>query len=200
MERTTIAKKLAEARTKIGIKKTGTNAFAKYGYYQIDVIYSEAKGVFAELGIMTNIRTDIFAVGEKIYQKFFLDVINTDDMSDKLTFETITEPNGMKGAQACQEAGSTITYMTKYLYGLALMIDDGKSDPDANNDHKDPSPAKKSLTRTEIIAKINEMDSTKKNELMKRYMEVEGKTAPVQPTYFKQTFLNEIAREQGWVS
>lgn len=200
MERRTIASKLAEARTLIGIKKTGTNAFAKYSYYQIDEIYSEAKGIFKDLGIMTVERVEAFSLEGKIYMKFLLDIINTDDMIDKITFEAITEPNGMKGAQPAQEAGSTITYMSKYLYGLALMIDDGKSDPDANNDHKDPSPIKKSLTRTEIINKINELEPTTKNELIKRYMEAEGKTSPVQPTYFKQPFLVEIAKERGWIS
>lgn len=198
--RKTIATKLAEARTKIGIKKTGSNSFAKYGYYQIDVIYSEAKGVFAELGILTNVRTDIFAVGDKIYQKFYLDVINADRLEEKVTFEAITEPNAMKGAQACQEAGSTITYMSKYLYGLALMIDDGKSDPDANNTHTEKTVIKKSLSRTEIQNRIKELTQDEQGDLMKQYMEKEGRTAPIAVTYWKQDFLNEVARDKGWVS
>ncbi|MGL5711626.1 MAG: ERF family protein [Paraclostridium sp.] len=201
MERTvkTIGQRLAEARTMVGIKKTGTNAFAKYSYYQIDEIYSEAKGVFKDLGIMTVERVEPMALEGKIYLKFLLDVINTDDMSDKITFETITEPNAMKGAQACQEAGSTITYMSKYLYGLALMIDDGKSDPDATNDHKGPAP-KKSLTRAEIQAKVKELSKDAQESYMKKLMEREGRTTPLSVTYWKQDFLNEIAKEQGWLS
>ncbi|MGL5713806.1 MAG: ERF family protein [Paraclostridium sp.] len=195
----TIGAKLADARTRVGIKKTGTNAFAKYSYYQIDEIYSEAKGVFKDLGIMTVERVEPMALEGKIYLKFFLDVINTDDMSDKITFETITEPNAMKGAQACQEAGSTITYMSKYLYGLALMIDDGKSDPDAINDHKGPAP-KKSLTRAEIQAKVKELSKDAQESYMKKLMEREGRTTPLSVTYWKQDFLNEIAKEQGWLS
>ncbi|MGL4998137.1 MAG: ERF family protein [Cetobacterium sp.] len=195
----TIAKKLAEARTRIGIKKTGSNSFAKYGYYQIDVIYAEAKGLFQEIGIVTNVRTDIFQVGEKIYQKFFLDVINTDSLDEKITFEAITEPNAMKGAQPCQEAGSTITYMSKYLYGLALMIDDGRSDPDAINDHKTASPKKTSLSRVEIQNKIKELPEEVRSSLMKEYMELEGKTTPVSETYWKQVFLMEVAKRQEWI-
>lgn len=201
MERATmtVGQRLAVARTQIGIKKTGTNAFAKYSYYQIDEIYSEAKGVFKDLGIMTVERVEPLALEGKIYLKFFLDVINTDDMSDKITFETITEPNGMKGAQAAQEAGSTITYMTKYLYGLALMIDDGKSDPDATNTHSETNIVRKSLTRAEIQAKIKELPSDKQNEYMKRLMERDGRTTPLSVTYWKSDFLNDIAKEQGWI-
>lgn len=196
----TIGKKLSLARTLVGIKKTGTNAFAKYSYYQIDEIYSEAKGVFKELGIVTVERNDIFSLEGRIYMKFFLDVINADDMSDKITFETITEPNAMKGAQACQEAGSTITYMTKYLYGLALMIDDGKSDPDANNTHKESEVVKKSLTRAEIQAKIRELTQAKQENYMKELMEKDGRTTPLSVTYWKSDFLNDIAKREGWTS
>ncbi|MGL5715403.1 MAG: ERF family protein [Paraclostridium sp.] len=196
----TIGAKLADARTRVGIKKTGTNAFAKYSYYQIDEIYAEAKGVFKDLGIMTVERVEPMALEGKIYLKFLLDVINTDDMSDKITFETITEPNGMKGAQACQEAGSTITYMSKYLYGLALMIDDGKSDPDAINDHRESSVVKKTLTRAEIQSKVKELSKDAQESYMKKLMEREGRTTPLSVTYWKQDFLNEIAKEQGWLS
>lgn len=195
----TIGKKLAEARIKVGVKKTGTNAFAKYSYYQIDEIYSEAKKVFDELGIVTVERTEAFALEGKIFLKFLLDVINTDDMNDKITFETITEPNTMKGAQPAQEAGSSITYMTKYLYGLALMIDDGKSDPDLNNDHTTDVP-KKTLTRAEMQAKVKELPKTKLDVYMKELMERDGRTTPLSPTYWKQDFLNEVSRREGWIS
>lgn len=195
----TVGQRLAQARTQIGIKKTGTNAFGKYGYYQIDVIYSEAKAVFKELGIMTVERVDVLEIAGKIYQKFFLDVINVEDMSDKITFEAITEPNAMKGAQAAQEAGSTITYMSKYLYGLALMIDDGKSDPDMNNDHKGPAP-KKTLSRAEIQDKIKTLPEEKQLAYGQEYMSKEGKTSLVSVTYWKSDFLNDVAKLEGWVS
>lgn len=202
MERATmtVGQRLAVARTQIGIKKTGTNAFAKYSYYQIDEIYSEAKGVFKDLGIMTVERVEPLALEGKIYLKFFLDVINTDDMSDKITFETITEPNGMKGAQAAQEAGSTITYMTKYLYGLALMIDDGKSDPDATNDHKETSVVKKTLSRQEIQTKVKALPADKQDAYMKELMARDGRTTPLSVTYWKQDFLNDVAKREGWLS
>lgn len=193
----TIAKKLAEARTKIGVKKTGKNAFAKYNYYQIDEIYAEAKSVFNDLGIMTVERSDVFSVEGKIYMKFSLDVINTDDVNDKLTFESITEPNTMKGAQPAQEAGSTITYMTKYLYGLALMIDDGKTDPDLNNDHKDVAP-KKTLSRSEIIERVKNLPEKELSEYVNEYNT--GNVRKVtDPTYWRQDFLNQIAGEKGWI-
>ena len=196
----TVGHKLALARTQVGIKKTGTNAFAKYSYYQIDEIYSEAKGVFKELGLITVERVEPLALEGKIYLKFFLDVINADRMDDKITFETITEPNGMKGAQAAQEAGSTITYMTKYLYGLALMIDDGKSDPDATNDHKETSVVKKTLSRSEIQEKVKAMPKSKQDEYMKELMEKDGRTTPLSIIYWKSDFLNDVAQREGWIN
>lgn len=200
MEKTmNIAGRIAEARTMIGVKKTGTNAFAKYNFYQIDEIYSEAKGIFKDLGIVTVERVEMFALEGKLFKKFLLDVINVDDMSDKLTFEVISEPNSLKGAQAAQEAGSDITYNTKYLYGLVLMLDDGKSDVDATNDHKGPAP-KKSLTRAEIQGKVKELPQSEQETYMKKLMEREGRTTPLSITYWKSDYLNEIAKEQGWLS
>lgn len=195
----TAAKRLAEARKIIGVKKNGTNAFAKYNYYRIEDIYNEAKDILDSVGLATTENSDVFAVEGVLYKKFYLDVINVDDPSDKMTFSAITEPAVLKGAQAPQMAGADITYMTKYLYGLALMLDDSSNDPDATNSHSEDA-VKKSMTRAEMQAKVKELPKNKLDAYMKELMERDGRTTPLSVTYWRQEFLSDVARREGWIS
>lgn len=187
-----LIKKVAEARSIISIGKTGTNKFANFNYYQIDEIYAQAKEVFKDLGIVTIVSSDY--LGDSTI-KFTLDVMS-DDSDGKLSYSVITKLNeGMKGAQPAQEAGATITYATKYLYGLLLMIDDGKSDPDKNNDFGKGSQSKV-LTRTEIQDKVRTLPADKFRMYADEVAAEKGK--PVDLKFWKNDKLLEIAKKEGW--
>lgn len=187
-----LIKKVAEARSIISIGKTGTNKFANFNYYQIDEIYAQAKEVFKDLGLITVIGSDY--LGDSTI-KFALDVMS-DDSDGKLSYSVITKLNeGMKGAQPAQEAGATITYATKYLYGLLLMIDDGKSDPDKNNDFGKGSQSKV-LTRTEIQDRVRTLPADKFRMYADEVAAEKGK--PVDLKFWKNDKLLEIAKKEGW--
>lgn len=187
-----LIKKVAEARSIISIGKTGTNKFANFNYYQIDEIYAQAKEVFKDLGIVTIVSSDY--LGDSTI-KFTLDVMS-DDSDGKLSYSVITKLNeGMKGAQPAQEAGATITYATKYLYGLLLMIDDGKSDPDKNNDFGKGSQSKV-LTRTEIQDRVRALPADKFRIYADEVAAEKGK--PVDLKFWKNDKLLEIAKKEGW--
>lgn len=187
-----LIKKVAEARSIISIGKTGTNKFANFNYYQIDEIYAQAKEVFKDLGIVTIVSSDY--LGDSTI-KFTLDVMS-DDSDGELSYSVITKLNeGMKGAQPAQEAGATITYATKYLYGLLLMIDDGKSDPDKNNDFGKGSQSKV-LTRTEIQDRVRTLPADKFRMYADEVAAEKGK--PVDLKFWKNDKLLEIAKKEGW--
>lgn len=187
-----LIKKVAEARSIISVGKTGTNKFANFNYYQIDEIYAQAKEVFKDLGIVTIVSSDY--LGDSTI-KFTLDVMS-DDSDGKLSYSVITKLNeGMKGAQPAQEAGATITYATKYLYGLLLMIDDGKSDPDKNNDFGKGSQSKV-LTRTEIQDRVRALPADKFRMYADEVAAEKGK--PVDLKFWKNDKLLEIAKKEGW--
>ena len=187
-----LIKKVAEARSIISIGKTGTNKFANFNYYQIDEIYAQAKEVFKDLGIVTIVSSDY--LGDSTI-KFTLDVMS-DDSDGKLSYSVITKLNeGMKGAQPAQEAGATITYATKYLYGLLLMIDDGKSDPDKNNDFGKGSQSKV-LTRTEIQDRVRALPADKFRMYADEVAAEKGK--PVDLKFWKNDKLLEISKKEGW--
>ena len=187
-----LIKKVAEARSIISIGKTGTNKFANFNYYQIDEIYAQAKEVFKDLGLVTIVSSDY--LGDSTI-KFTLDVMS-DDSDGKLSYSVITKLNeGMKGAQPAQEAGATITYATKYLYGLLLMIDDGKSDPDKNNDFGKSSQSKV-LTRTEIQDRVRSLPADKFRMYADEVAAEKGK--PVDLKFWKNDKLLEIAKKEGW--
>lgn len=187
-----LIKKVAEARSIISIGKTGTNKFANFNYYQIDEIYAQAKEVFKDLGIVTIVSSDY--LGDSTI-KFTLDVMS-DDSDGKLSYSVITKLNeGMKGAQPAQEAGATITYATKYLYGLLLMIDDGKSDPDKNNDFGKGSQSKV-LTRTEIQDRVRTLPADKFRMYADEVAAEKGKQVDLK--FWKNDKLLEIAKKEGW--
>lgn len=187
-----LIKKVAEARSIISIGKTGINKFANFNYYQIDEIYAQAKEVFKDLGIVTIVSSDY--LGDSTI-KFTLDVMS-DDSDGKLSYSVITKLNeGMKGAQPAQEAGATITYATKYLYGLLLMIDDGKSDPDKNNDFGKGSQSKV-LTRTEIQDRVRALPADKFRMYADEVAAEKGKLVDLK--FWKNDKLLEIAKKEGW--
>ena len=191
-----LIKKIAEARSIISIGKTGVNKFANFNYYQVDEIYAQAKEVFKDLGLVTVVSSDY--LGDSTI-KFTLEVF-CEDSEKSLSYSVITKLNeGMKGAQPAQEAGAAITYATKYLYGLLLMIDDGKSDPDKNNDFGKSSSNNtynKALTRTEIQEKIKALPADKFRMYADEVAAEKGK--PVDLKFWKNDKLLEIAKKEGW--
>ena len=190
-----LIEKIATARTMISINKTGLNKFSNFSYYQIDEIYAQAKDIFKDLGLITTMNTEV--VGDGLL-KFILTV---SDNEHSLDYSVITELNkGMKGAQPAQEAGATITYMTKYLYGLLLMIDDGKSDPDATNDMEKGSTAtgkSKSLSRSEMQTKIKGLPKDKFDAYYDEVAKENGR--PTDLKYWKNDKLIEICKKENFM-
>ena len=190
--------KLAKVRVDIGITKTGNNAFGKYDFYQIDNIYAKCKQEFLDIGLATFINTKVHEIGGEPMIDYILTVVNTEEPTERENFSLSTRMNSMKGAQDAQETGATTTYMAKYLYGLALFIDDGKSDPDANNKHdKTIDKVKKILSRTEALKKFEGLDPDKQEGYLKDYSKREGKTVSSHK-FIKKYFLDELVITEKW--
>ena len=97
--------------------KSGKNNFAKFSYLQLTDFLPKLNelntkyGLFTQFQIITSYNPD----GVKI-EKAVLKIVDTDDTSKGLVYESETADAIVKGATAIQNLGSLHTYMRRYLY------------------------------------------------------------------------------------
>ena len=107
--------------------KSGKNNFAKFSYLQLTDFLPKLNelntkyGLFTQFQIITSYNPD----GVKI-EKAVLKIVDTDDTSKGLVYESETADAFVKGATAIQNLGSLHTYMRRYLYVEAydLAVED----------------------------------------------------------------------------
>lgn len=125
-------RKLAKARVLLQqkkLKKSGTNKFAGFSYFELADFLPAVNEIFDELGMCATFRIDSAYTEEtdsgQIIEnpaKAFLGIINTDNPDDRIWFSSEIAEAGTKGASPIQQLGSVHTYMRRYLYMEALEI------------------------------------------------------------------------------
>ena len=132
---TTVAKtmnvyqKLLKARAMFlgsDTKKSGKNMHLAFKYFELDDIVPIATKIFEEIGLISiaNFTSDTAT----------MTIVNTDDGEESITFSApfnqiapIVSSSGKQATNEMQALGSSITYMRRYLYMIALDI----CEPDA---------------------------------------------------------------------
>ena len=103
------------------VQKTGKNMHLSFKYFELDDIVPTATRIFAEQGLIgiVNFTTDTAT----------MNIINTDNPEEMISFvapfnqiEPIISSTGAKATNEMQALGSSITYMRRYLYMMALDI------------------------------------------------------------------------------
>lgn len=103
------------------IQKTGKNMHLSFKYFELDDIVPTATRIFAEQGLIgiVNFSTDTGT----------MNIVNTENPDEMISFvapfnqiEPIVSNTGAKATNEMQALGSSITYMRRYLYMLALDI------------------------------------------------------------------------------
>ena len=119
-----VYQKLAAARTMFlgaDAKKTGKNMNLAFKYFELDDIVPVATKIFEKVGLLSvvNFTADIAT----------MTIINTDNGDDYITFTSpfnqiapIVSNAGKQVTNEMQALGSSITYMRRYLYMIALDI------------------------------------------------------------------------------
>ncbi len=121
-----LMKELKRVRKNISVVKSGYHKYGGFYYYLLEDIYHAIKESDTSLFFYP---VTFSYVDGKIHAVLKIAELES---GETIRFRTVGEPNVMKGAQAAQNAGSDVTYHTKYLLGLALQLDDGMTDPDRN--------------------------------------------------------------------
>ncbi len=119
-----VYQRLLSARTKFlesDVQKTGKNMHLSFKYFELNDIVPTAIKIFDETGLIpvVNFTSDVAT----------MDIVNIDNPEEKITFtapfnqiEPIISNTGNKATNEMQALGSSITYMRRYLYMIALDI------------------------------------------------------------------------------
>lgn len=135
-----VYQKLAIARAELGnrpLKKSGVNKYAGYSYFELNDFIGEINKIFKELNLISVFNIKVNELG---VETAFLDIVNADNQTETITFESGTAEAGMKGATPIQILGAKHTYMRRYLWLEAMEI--------AENDAQDAIPANERETTT----------------------------------------------------
>lgn len=119
-----VYQKLLAARAKFlesDIQKTGKNMHLSFKYFELDDIVPTATRIFSEVGLIpiVNFTSDVAT----------MTVVNTDNPEEVIPFVApfnqiapIVSNAGKQATNEMQALGSSITYMRRYLYMIALDI------------------------------------------------------------------------------
>ena len=119
-----VYQKLLKARaTFLGseVTKSGKNMQLAFKYFELDDIVPIATKIFEEIGLISLVSFE--------NEKAVMQILNTDNPEETVSFtapfvplEPIVSNTGKKATNEMQALGSSITYMRRYLYMIALDI------------------------------------------------------------------------------
>jgi len=133
VEKENVYKKLQHARVMLqekNLKKSGKNKFAGFNYYELADFIPSVNSIFDKVGLfsMFNIRDNVGT----------LVIINIENPTDTITFESPVKEAEIKGSTPIQCLGGIHTYMKRYLYLNALEIVESDMFDGKVGDKKDP--------------------------------------------------------------
>ena len=139
-----VYQKLIKAREQFlnaDVQKTGKNMHLSFKYFELDDIVPTAIRIFTTVGLVpvVNFTTDTAT----------MTIVNTDNPEDTVAFVApfnqiapIVSNTGKQATNEMQALGSSITYMRRYLYMMALDICESDSiDANAGKPVSAPAPA-----------------------------------------------------------
>lgn len=145
-ENLNVYQKLLTARAKFleaDVQKTGKNMHLSFKYFELDDIVPSATRIFNEVGLIpiVNFTSDTAT----------MNIVNTTNPDDCVSFVApfnqiapIVSNAGKQATNEMQALGSSITYMRRYLYMMALDICESDSiDANIGKGESTPAQAKK---------------------------------------------------------
>ena len=115
--------------------KNQYNSFGKYKYRSLEDIIEAVKPLLKENGLILNMTDDVVIVGDRIYIKATVSVIDVANGDTVATTAFAREAVTKKGSDDSQITGLASSYARKYALNGLFAIDDAK-DADANEYHQ----------------------------------------------------------------
>lgn len=149
--------KLAVARGKFlkaPLKKSGTNTYAEFKYFELEDIVPTAISIFTDLGLVL--------IENITFENASATLVNVDNPEEFIIFNApAKDPNIENGTKmsAIQGLGAYITYMRRYLYMLVLDIVEADAVDGVIGKEEEKKPVAKKSTKPATVA---EREETKK--------------------------------------
>lgn len=189
-----VYQKLARARAMFlssGAEKTGKNMHLAFKYFELDDIVPVATKIFEEIGLISIVNFTADTAEMKI--------VNVSDGSDYISFTApfnqiapIVSSSGKQATNEMQALGSSITYMRRYLYMIALDICEPDSiDPISGNTAPTPSPVAPKKEEPATTQPLTDGNSNASDLQIKQLKELLKKLRELDPS--KEEMIAEIA-------
>lgn len=187
--------KLAVARGKFlnaPLKKSGTNTYAEFKYFELEDIVPTAIKIFTDLGLVL--------IENITFENASATLVNVDNPEELIIFNApAKDPNIENGTKmsAIQGLGAYITYMRRYLYMLVLDIVEadgvdaviGKEEekkPVAKKSNKPATATEREETKKELINEGGDATDTQIKAIKSGLKKLRDKDEKYEP-YIKET-------------
>ena len=172
-----VYQKLSSARMKFlesNPTKTGKNMNLAFMYFELDDIVPIATKIFDEIGLLsiTNFTSDVATI----------EIVNTENADERICFTApfnqispIVSNAGKVVTNEMQSLGSSITYMRRYLYMIALDICE-PDDIDAGAGmptHTAPTAPKTDKSLTSADGNASEIQIKQLKEVLKKWRDID---------------------------
>ena len=205
---TNVYQKLIKARAMFlnaDPKKSGKNMQLAFKYFELDDIVPIATKIFEEIGLISLVSFES--------DKAIMHIANTDEPNDGVTFtapfkpiDPIVSNAGKQVTNEMQALGSSITYMRRYLYMIALDICEpdeidgsvvGAPTPTQVVTNVEPTPKAKPINVTPTEKPLTDSNGNASDIQIKQLKEVLKKLKDTDPS--KEELVMKIAVEtQGF--
>ena len=144
-----VYQKLIEARSQFlndGVEKSGKNMNVGFKYFELTDIVPSVTKIFKELGLI--------AIDKFTNETAYMTIVNCDAPEETIEFEApfnqiapIVSNAGKQVTNEMQALGSSITYMRRYLYMIAMdIVENDEIEPQITNDTPVEAPKKAPVT------------------------------------------------------
>ena len=144
-----VYQKLIEARSQFlndGVEKSGKNMNVGFKYFELTDIVPSVTKIFKELGLI--------AIDKFTNETAYMTIVNCDAPEETIEFEApfnqiapIVSNAGKQVTNEMQALGSSITYMRRYLYMIAMdIVENDEIEPQITNDTPVEAPKKAPAT------------------------------------------------------
>lgn len=163
----TIHEKMMKIQTTLKAPKDKWNDYGKYNYRNAEGILEAVKPLLAENKLSMYITDDVQAVGERVYVKATVKVLDTETGESVETTALAREALNKKGMDDSQITGTASSYARKYaLNGIFLLDDTKDADTDENKKEREARAEKQADDKKTNDVKNMKISKIKQDSLL----------------------------------
>lgn len=125
-----IYEKLARVQQKLRVNKDQRNDFGKYNYRSAEQILEAVKPLLKDEGLFLWLNDEMELIGDRYYLVATVHLCEIDGTAEMVATARAREEEAVKGQIAAQVTGACSSYARKYALCGLFAIDDGRQDPD----------------------------------------------------------------------